>query len=396
MSFRYFVSDMEYGVEEERAVLGVLKERWLTMGPRTALFEEKFTKLLGGINCALVSSGTGALHLALRVLGTGRGDEVILPSLTFVATANVVIECGARCVFADIEGITIPTLSPDEVRKKISPRTRVIIPVHYAGFSAGMTGILQIVKRERQRRKKAGEKRPLYIVEDAAHAAGAYDSQGRPLGTIGDVGCFSFFSNKNMATGEGGVIVSSNKAFIERIKLLRSHGLTRQTWERYIEEKAETASLYDVNEPGLNYRPTEITAALALAQLKKLRRMNRKRASLFKYAHKYLEKIDAATFPFLIPERWGKPSYHILPILLRDAKTRMRAASALAKAGIQTSHHYRPIHTMSFYRKKYPRAGRGLPLTEEYAARELTLPLHTRLTKPDIDTIMETLIKVLQ
>ena len=395
MGLKYFLSDLEYGAEEETAVLEVLKGRWLTMGPRTEEFERVFSRELDGAPCALVSSGTTALLLGLQILGAGPGDEVILPSMTFVATANVVEACGARCVFADIEQLTVPLLCPDDVQKKITGRTRVIIPVHYAGFSVNMREIQRIVDRERKRRKRAGESRPLYIMEDAAHAAGARDKAGRPLGAIGDVGCFSLFSNKNIATGEGGIIAAKEEVLMKRARLLRSHGLTRQTWERHSGGFIPEDYLYDLAEPGYNYRPTEITAALGLAQLKKLSRINKKRACLFQYAQGKMQHIEGIVPPFSRPEEWGQPSYHLLPVLLQDQNTRMCASKVLYDAGIQTSQHYRPIHTMAFYRRKYARGKRSLALTEDYGLREMTLPLHPGLEKADMDVILDTLRKAL-
>jgi len=395
MKIKYYFSDLEYGAEEQRAVAQVLKSRWLTMGPRTEEFERAFSGILDGTPCALVSSGTTALHLALRILGVGPGDEAILPSLTFVATANVAHACGARCVFADIEGLTVPLLSPGDVGKKITGRTRVIMPVHYAGFSANMREIERIVKRERKRRKKAGEARPLYIVEDAAHAAGARDSEGRPLGAIGDMGCFSLFSNKNIATGEGGIIASRDEGLMKRIRLLRSHGLSRQTWERHSGGIIPEDYPYDLLEPGYNYRPTEITAALGLTQLKKLSRINKKRSSLFLYAHNAMKNIKGVLLPFSPPDKWGLPSYHLLPILLQDLDARVHVSKTLFDAGIQTSQHYRPVHTMTFYRNLLSPGERSLSLTEDYAIRELTLPLHPGLGKADMDAIINTLKKAL-
>jgi dTDP-4-amino-4,6-dideoxygalactose transaminase len=320
MKDRYYISDLEYDQEEEKAVLRVLKSRWLTMGPLTEEFENAFSQLLNGCGCALVSNGTAALHLALHVLGVAPGDEVILPSLTFAATANVVVQCGGTCIFADIESLATPLLSPRDVQKRLSPRTRVIMPVHYAGFPAAMKELEKIVKTERKRRKEKGEARPLYIVEDAAHAAGAFDCCGRPLGTIGDIGCFSFFSNKNIATGEGGLVATRNGNILERIRLIRSHGLTHQTWERHRKTKDDSPYIYDMKEPGYNYRPTEITAALGLAQLGKLNRINAKRERLFKYFHSKANDLESLTLPFSEDVPWGNPSYHILPILLKDGK----------------------------------------------------------------------------
>jgi len=396
MDFKILVSDMDYGPDEEQAALQVVADRWLTMGPRTADFEQSFSRTLDGCPCALVSSGTTALHLALHALGVGPGDEVIVPSLTFVATANVVIQVGARCVFADIVSLEEPLMDPRAVQAALTPRTRAVMPVHYAGFRADMSALEAIVKKERARRKKAGETRPLDLVEDAAHAAGARDEKGRPLGAIGAAGCFSFFSNKNIASGEGGLVAASDPALMKRLRLLRSHGVTRQTWERHKGAAVNKADLYDVIEPGFNYRPTEITAALAAAQLRKIRSILRTRKQLFNRAHKKLGRHPDIILPFLSPERWGAPAFHILPILVPDEPARIRIAAALAAKGIQNSHHYRPVHTMTWYKKRYPNAAKTLPVTSEYAGREITLPLHTRLTLADMDRICETLLKEIE
>lgn len=386
---------MEYGIEEERAVVAVLRERWLTMGPRTAKFEEAFSKKIDDARSLLVSSGTTALHLAIYALGLGRGDEMILPSLTFAATANVAVQCGAQCIFADIENAAIPLLSPDDVARKITPRTRIIMPVHYGGFSVDMNKLCEIVDKERKRRQRSGEKRPLYIVEDAAHAAGARDQSGKPLGTLGDAGCFSLFSNKNIATGEGGIIATRDESLYKRLLLLRSHGLTRQTWERHKSGNKVHENLYDLAEPGFNYRPTEITAALGIEQLKKMSRINKIREKNFNHVHKRLLKIKGITLPFHPTHRWGKPSYHILPILVADNAIRQRVVAALNDAGIQTSHHYRPVHSMTYYRKKYPKTELTLSKTIEYAEREITLPLHTKLTTQDMDYIVDALLNAI-
>ncbi|HOE62465.1 MAG TPA: DegT/DnrJ/EryC1/StrS family aminotransferase [Candidatus Sumerlaeota bacterium] len=393
MNRKIFLSDMEYGIEEERAVVAVLRERWLTMGPRTAQFEKAFSKKIDGAHALFVSSGTTALHLAVYALGLGKGDEMILPSLTFAATANVAVQCGAQCVFADIEDVEVPLLSPKDVARKITPRTRIVMPVHYAGFAVNMKKLCEIVEKERKRRHRAGEKRPLYIVEDAAHAAGARDQSGKPLGILGDAGCFSLFSNKNIATGEGGIIATKDESLYKRLILLRSHGLTRQTWERHKSGNKDYESLYNLSEPGFNYRPTEIAAALGIEQLKKLARINKIREKLFKYVYTKLHDAKNFVLPFKGLQSWGDPSYHILPILAADNATRLRVVASLNDAGIQTSHHYRPVHTMSYYQKKYPKAGLSLPKTVEYAEREITLPLHTKLTKQDMDYIIDALFK---
>ncbi len=206
MKWRYPLSDVDLGEEEEQEVLRVLRSRWLSTGPVTARFEKAFSEYLGGGDAIAVSSGTAALHLALACLGLRERDEVILPALTFIATANAVLYVGAKPVFADIEGEENLNISSGEIERKITQKTKAILLMHYGGYPCDMRAILRIAKRH-----------GLYVVEDAAHAPGA-EYRGKKCGLAGDMGCFSFFSNKNLVTGEGGMVVTRNKAWAERFE----------------------------------------------------------------------------------------------------------------------------------------------------------------------------------
>jgi len=264
MTWKIPLSDIDFTAEESNAVLKVIESGWLTMGAVTQQFEQEFADYAGAKHAIAVANGTAALHLACVVAGIGPGDEVILPSLTFVATANAVRYTGATPVFADIESEKTLNISPDSIEANINERSRAIIVVHYGGYSCDMPAIMDIAN-----------KHGLVVIEDAAHAIGS-SLEKRMLGTWGQTGCFSFFSNKNMTTGEGGMIVTDNADLAERLRRLRSHGMTSVTWDRH---KGHAWS-YDVVDLGYNYRLDEIRSALGRVQLSKLDAYNSRRREL--------------------------------------------------------------------------------------------------------------------
>ncbi len=365
MKWRYPLSDIDLGKEEEQAVLRVLRSGWLSSGPVTERFEKAFSEYLGGRYAIAVANGTAALHLALASLGIREGDEVILPSLTFVATANAVLYVGARPVFADVIGLEDLTISPQEIEAKITPRTKAILVMHYGGYPCDMSSILDTAKR-----------RGLYVVEDAAHAPGT-EYQGKKCGVLGDIGCFSFFSNKNLVTGEGGMVVTRNKEWAERVREMRSHGMHALSWDKFHGH----LSSYDIERLGYNYRTTEIHSALGLAQLKKLDRHNRKRKRLVEVYREELQEVDGICIPFA--ESKGHPSFHLFSILLPPSLNRMKVMEGLRDFRIQTSVHYPPVHLFSLYRNQFGYKKGDLPRTEEVSGRELTLPLHPLMKATD-------------
>lgn len=377
MKWRYPLSDIDLGIEEEKAIVRVLRSKWLSLGPVTEKFEKAFAKYLGGGEAIAVSNGTAALHLALASLDLKKGDEVILPSLTFVATANAVLYTGAIPVFADIKGFENLNISPEDIERKITKRTKAIIVMHYGGNPCDMKSILSI-----------SLKHNLYLIEDAAHAHGA-EYEGKKCGTIGDLGCFSFFSNKNMVTGEGGLVFTRNRAVGERIRTMRSHGMRSLSWDKY----RGSLSSYDIEQLGYNYRTTEIQAALGLVQLKKLDRNNRKRKKLVEAYRKELEGTERISLPF--SKIKGNPSYHIFPILLDSRIDRYRVMEELKNFGIQTSVHYPAIHLFSLYRNRFRCKEGMLPKTEEVSRKELTLPLHPLMNVEDVKGIAKKVKKVI-
>jgi dTDP-4-amino-4,6-dideoxygalactose transaminase len=324
------------------------------MGARTQAFEAGFASLVGVSNAFAVSNATVALHLACAALGIGPGDEVIVPSLTFVATANAVRYTGAEVRFADIIGPQDLNISPAAIEAQVTSRTRAIIVVHYAGYPCRMPAILEIARRHR-----------LAVIEDAAHAPGA-SLDGRPLGSWGDIGCFSFFSNKNLSTGEGGMLVTSRADLAEQVRLMRSHGMTSLTWDRH----QGHAYSYDVVALGYNYRIDEIRSALGIVQLEKLEKNNNRRREITEF---YWEALSGTALELPFIDSIGRSAHHIFPVLLPAGADRLAFIDHLREHGIQTSIHYPPIHQFTNFHPTH--SEQVLPQTEAAAAREVTLPL---------------------
>jgi dTDP-4-amino-4,6-dideoxygalactose transaminase len=363
--------DLNYGHDEEEAALRVLRSKWLTMGPETEALEYEFAEHFKVKHALAVSSCTTALHLANLAVGVKHGTEVICPSLTFVATSNSVIYAGGTPVFADITSTDDWTISPHEIEKKINKNTRAIIIMHYGGFACQMDEIMEIANRHE-----------IPVIEDAAHAPGSM-YKNRFLGAIGDISCFSFFSNKNISTGEGGMICTNNYDYANYIKIIRSHGMTSATLDRHHGH----AYSYDVTDLGYNYRIDEIHAALARCQLKKLETGNERRRRAATHYKDALSKIDRINIPFC--NYCFPANYHIFPILLDESIDRNNLMIFLREKGIQTSIHYPPIHRFSFYQKIFDI--QNLPLTESVAQHELTLPMYADITNEKIDFIIEAL-----
>jgi dTDP-4-amino-4,6-dideoxygalactose transaminase len=375
MAWKVPLADLDYGPEEERAVIEVLRSKWLTMGAVTQSFEGAFAALTGARHAIAVSNATQALHLACLALGIGPGDEVIVPSLTFVATANAVLYCGAEVRFAEVCGPDDLTVDPASIAACITPQTRAIIPMHYAGYPCRMPEIMALAKAH-----------GLAVIEDAAHAPGA-TLDGRALGTFSEIGCFSFFSNKNLPTGEGGMLVTDRDDLAAKLRLLRSHGMTTLTYDRH----QGHAFSYDVVELGYNDRIDEIRASLGLTQLAKLADNNAQRRA---WTRAYWDAL--ADLPLNLPFKaadQGTSAYHIFPMLLPEGADRGAFMTGLRDAGVQSSIHYRPIHTFSYYVERF--GEQSLPITEALAAREVTLPLYPTMGEDALHTVVEAVGKLL-
>jgi dTDP-4-amino-4,6-dideoxygalactose transaminase len=307
--------------------------------------------------------------MACLALGIGPGDEVIVPSLTFVATANAVRYTGAQPIFADITSENDLTISLDAIKQAVTPHTKALMLMHYAGYACDMPTILQWAQEQ-----------GLMVIEDAAHAVGSF-LQEKHLGTWGDAGVFSFFSNKNLSTGEGGMVVTDDDALAAQFKLLRSHGMTSLTWDRH----QGHAWSYDVVTTGYNYRIDEIRSALGRVQLEKLDGNNARRSALSaRYRELLAELCPALRLPF--EGHRGISAHHIMPVLLPRGAQRERFMERLKEQGIQTSIHYPPVHTFSAYRQTATGAF-NLPITGEVAAREVTLPLYPTMTEDQVQLV---------
>lgn len=375
MTWRIPLADIDIGVEEAEAVREVIMSRWLTMGQVTKDFEIAFAEYVQSKHAIAVTNATAALHLSCLALDLGPGDEVIVPSLTFVATANAVRYVGATPVFADINSEEDFNISPESIRALITPKTRAIIVVHYAGYPCDMPAILAIAKEH-----------GLAVIEDAAHAVGA-ELHGQKLGTWGNIGCFSFFSNKNMTTGEGGMMTTNSDALAVKLGRLRSHGMTSLTWDRH---KGHAWS-YDVVDVGYNYRIDELRAAIGLLQLDKVGMNNERRRFLVHlYQDTLLELVPQVGVPFQAHP--GLTAAHIMPVLLPANVNRVEFMGTMKENGIQTSIHYPSIHTFTSYRD-----GRDwqLPLTEDIASREVTLPLYPTMSEDDVLDVVTTIRQAL-
>jgi dTDP-4-amino-4,6-dideoxygalactose transaminase len=365
-----FVPD--FGAQEERQVLEVLRSGWIAMGPKVEEFERRFASIAGVPHAVALNSATAALHLANVLLDIGPGDEVIVPSLTFAATANAVLFTGATPVFADVEGLDDWTISPSAIARLLTPKTRAIIPMHYAGFPCDMSAIGSLAAA-------AG----VHVIEDACHGLGG-TVDGAAMGALGAISCFSFYSNKVMTTGEGGMLVTADAARAARARQLRSHGMSATSIDRM-----RGAMGYDIHELGWNYRLDDLRAAVGVAQLDRLPHALARRRLLVERYRRNLASVAGVHFPQ--HGRRGVPADYLVPILIergdRDAVRRI-----MAELGVQTSLHYPPVHTFALYRD----TAAPLPHTEEIAARTLTLPLYPSLTEAQVDQVCDALSTALR
>jgi dTDP-4-amino-4,6-dideoxygalactose transaminase len=356
------------GEPEKLALAEVIDGGWLTMGERVRRFEQAFAALHQVEDAVAVNSATAALHVGLAAFDVGPGDEVLLPSMTFVATANVVVHAGATPVFVDIESADRPHMSLEDARARITPRTRAIMVMHYGGYLVDMP-----------RWRALADEFGLLLFEDAAHAAGLAGD----VGTLSDAASFSFFTNKNMTTAEGGMIIVRDEARRARARLLRAHGMTTSTLAR---DRGHAAS-YDVVECGHNYRMDELRAALGLVQIERLREWNDRRRTLSgEYRSLLAHELPDVVVPF---DSAHRTTAHIMPALLPQPVDRSAVMARMRAARVQTSMHYPPIHHFDYYMRAYDPG--PLPNTELFSQRELTLPLHPRLTSSDVERVVEAL-----
>lgn len=371
MEYKIPLFELNFDEAEENAALETIRSKWISTGPKTTEFENKFSSILNVKHSVALSNCTVALHLAMKILGIKNGDEVICPSLTFVATANSIRYVNAIPVFADVKSYDDLTLDPEDIERKITAKTKAITVMHYGGFACDMDSIMVIAK-----------KYDLKVIEDACHGP-LSEHKGRKLGTIGDIGCFSFFSNKNISTGEGGMLVTNNAEFYKRANLLRSHGMTSLSYER---SKGHSTS-YDVVDLGFNYRMDDIRSSIGIVQLDKIETDLKNRAEVRKFYIKELSEISEIIIPFQDYSEFS--SNYIFPVILKNSTDEKRdlIRNKLAEAGIQTSVHYPAVHKFSIYKDFYLE----IPVTDYITDNLITLPMYANLKKDDVGYICENL-----
>jgi dTDP-4-amino-4,6-dideoxygalactose transaminase len=367
----------EIGEEEIAEVVDTLRSGWVTTGPKARRFEEDFAEFLGDatLQALAVNSATAGLHLALEALGIGPGDEVITTTHTFTATAEVARYLGADVVLVDIDPATL-CIDPKLVEAAITPRTKAILPVHYAGLAADMVALLAIAK-----------KHGLKVVEDAAHALPT-TCDGRLIGTLeSDVTVFSFYANKTITTGEGGMVVMRDAALAQRMRTMRLHGMSRDAFDRFT---AKVPSwYYEIVAPGFKYNLTDIAAALGIHQLRRARTFHRRREQLAA-----LYDAGFATLPVITPP-WPRAgdshAWHLYVLQLADAATLERDVliERLFAAGIGCSVHYIPLHHQPYWRDRYGLRPEHFPNSERAYRRMLSLPLYTRMSDDDVRRVVD-------
>ena len=368
MSWEIPLTEVVITEGDREAVAACLEAGWLTMGPRTARFEEALSSWTGAPHVVTVSSGTAALHLACRALDLGPGDEVVVPAFTSIATANAVRYTGAAPVLCDVASPERPNLDAAAVERRLGPRTRAVIAVHMCGYAADLAPLRELC-----------EARAVALVEDAAQAIGAEVEPGRQAGTVGRLGCLSFFSEQQLCVGEGGAVLTADDQLAARVRLLRSHAMTSGTWDRHTGE----AMSYDVIDLGYNYRLDEPRAALGTARLPRLRDdIERRRGAVRRY-REALAGTPGLTLMWTDADV-ARSSHSAFPVLFASAAERDRVRAELAGRGIQTTR-YPALHRLS---PLAPLAAPGsLPATEAAADRHLALPLWSHQEPGGVDAV---------
>jgi dTDP-4-amino-4,6-dideoxygalactose transaminase len=357
--------------EDVQAVLECLDSGWLTMGPRTKAFEEGLAAYVGTPNAITVSSGTAALHLALLAAGIGEGDEVIAPAFTFVASASAARFVGAVPVLCDVKSAYDFNIDPGDVERRITPRTRAVVAVHFCGYPADVLTLRELC-----------DERGLILIEDCAQAIGArIDDEGRQVGTVGELGTFSFFSKKQLCVGEGGMVTTADDDFAARVRLFRSHAMTSSTWDRHRGHDPA----YDVVDIGFNYRLDEPRAAFGLSRLGRLAENIDARRAVVRAYRERLADVPGIELAF-DDQAVERSSHFAFPVLLADRQTRDRFRDELKESRIQTTW-YPALHTFTEYQSFAP--PEGLPGALEAAERHCALPLSSVMSEADVDVVVD-------
>lgn len=367
--------------EEIAQVVDSLRSGWITTGPKVARFEQIFEERLGG-HAVAVSSATAGMHIAVAALGLGPDDEVIVPALTWASTANVVELCGARTVFADVHAETL-CIDVDDVARRITPNTKAIIPVHYAGQPADLDAL-----------RALADAHGLLVLEDAAHAVGTF-YKGTEIGASGEVVVFSFHPIKNITTGEGGIVMCRDEAFADRLRLLRFHGVSKDAWKRY---HRGGMPVYDVVEPGFKYNMMDLQAALGVEQMAKLERFNARRTELAERYGRLLQQVPAIRPLGMVPYD-ALHAWHLYVVRLDTAAVsldRNEFMLALQEENIGTGLHFPALHLASHYRNRYGYTEGSLPRAEAAGSTIFSLPLYPLMSEQDLDDVVAALARVVE
>lgn len=367
--------------EEINEMVDTLRSGWLSMGPKTIRFEDEFNKYIGSKRSIAVSSWTAAGHLSLEAFGIQRDDEVIVPTMTFPATAEIVCYFGAKPVIVDVEEDTL-NISLKEIEKALTPKTKAIIPVHYGGQPCDMDEIMGFAKQHN-----------LKVLEDAAHSLPAY-YKGRKIGTIADVTCFSFYATKTLSTGEGGMICTNDEEIAERCAIMRLHGINRDAWKRYSESGSW---YYEVVAPGYKYNFTDLQASLGLPQLKKVDDMwNSRKAIAAKYTEAFKD-LDTITLHTIKPDR--ESSWHLYPVRLNLDMLKIGRAQIideLKQNNIGVGVHFMPVHQHLFYSETFKLDDKNYPVASSVFPRLLSLPIYPGMTEKNVEKVINVFTDILK
>ena len=364
-------------------VVDTLKSGWLAKGPKTIELENKFAEYVGAKYAVAMNSATASLHISLLAAGIQHGDEVITTSMTFAATVNTILHVGATPIFADINPLT-GNIDPKEIEKKVTSKTKAIVPVHYAGQSVDLDAIYELA-----------DKYNLFVSEDAAHAVYTRYKGNligyKPKGTVS----YSFYSTKNLATGEGGMLVTDNKEIADKARILVTHGMSKNAWNRY---SKSGSWMYDIEEPGFKYNMFDLQASLGLIQLERLEEMQSRRsyiANTYNNAFANLQGIDLPK----VEEDTTTHAWHLYMLLIDEdilGITRDTFIEKLSELSIGTSVHFIPVHLMTAYKKRFGYGNGDLPKTEEWFNKILSLPLYSKMSDDDVEQVIQAVYKIVE
>lgn len=369
------------GKEEKEEILNTLESGWITAGPKVKQFETAFSKYIGCTHSIAVNSCTAALHLALEATGLKEGNEVIIPTMTFTSTGEIVTYFKAKPVLVDCEEDTL-LFDTQKIEEKINKKTKAIIPVHYGGQPCDINKILQVVRKYN-----------LKVIEDAAHSLPT-KYNGKMIGTIGDITCFSFYATKTITTGEGGMACTENDGFAERMKIMSLHGISKDAWMRYT---TKGSWYYEVIEGGYKYNMTDIAAALGIAQLKKCNKFYRKREEIARKYTQAFREIPEINTPFV--RKYGTHAWHLYVIKLNLEMLKINRAQFIEKmkeSRVGCSVHFIPLHLHPFYKRTFGYKPEDFPIATRVYERIVSLPIYPKMTDEDVNYVIDSVMKIIK